>query len=162
MKQTYTQTAEEVLQDLGVGSEGLTTAKAQQRLAKYGPNKLKEAEKATWLQRFAQQLKDPMLIILMIAAFVSAATTILDFLQLPQPRDFGHLAEGLVEVGIILVVVLLNAILGVVQESKAEAAIEALQTMTAATCKVMRDGKMVILHSDELVPGDVVLLEACM
>ena len=160
MKQTYTQTAEEVLQDLGVGPEGLTTAKAQQRLAKYGPNKLKEAEKATWLQRFAQQLKDPMLIILMIAAFVSAATTILDFLQLPQPRDFGHLAEGLVEVGIILVVVLLNAILGVIQESKAEAAIEALQTMTAATCKIIRDGKLVVLHSDELVPGDIIVLEA--
>ena len=160
MKKTYTQSTEEVLRDLGVGTEGLTTAEAQKRLEKYGPNKLKEAEKATWLQRFVAQLKDPMLIILMIAAVVSAATTVIDFLQLPEPRDFGHLTEGLVEVGIILVVVLLNAILGVVQESKAEAAIEALQTMTAATCKVLRDGKMVILHSDELVPGDVVLLEA--
>ena len=160
MKKTYTQSTEEVLRDLGVGTEGLTTAEAQKRLQKYGPNKLKEAEKATWLQRFVAQLKDPMLIILMIAAVVSAATTVIDFLQLPEPRDFGHLTEGLVEVGIILVVVLLNAILGVVQESKAEAAIEALQTMTAATCKVLRDGKMVILHSDELVPGDVVLLEA--
>ena len=160
MKKIYTQSTEEVLRDLGVGTEGLTTAQAQQRLAKYGPNKLKEAEKATWFQRFMAQLKDPMLIILMIAAVVSAATTVLDFLQLPEPRDFGHLTEGLVEVGIILVVVLLNAILGVIQESKAEAAIEALQTMTAATCKVLRDGKMVILHSDELVPGDVVLLEA--
>ena len=160
MKKIYTQSTEEVLRDLGVGTEGLTTAQAQQRLAKYGPNKLKESEKATWFQRFMAQLKDPMLIILMIAAVVSAATTVLDFLQLPEPRDFGHLTEGLVEVGIILVVVLLNAILGVIQESKAEAAIEALQTMTAATCKVLRDGKMVILHSDELVPGDVVLLEA--
>ena len=160
MKKIYTQSTEEVLHDLGATTEGLSTAEAQQRLAKYGPNKLKEAEKATWFQRFMAQLKDPMLIILMIAALVSAATTVLDFLQLPEPRDFGHLTEGLVEVGIILVVVLLNAILGVIQESKAEAAIEALQTMTAATCKVMRDGKMVILHSDELVPGDVVLLEA--
>ncbi|MBE6975378.1 MAG: cation-translocating P-type ATPase, partial [Ruminococcaceae bacterium] len=160
MKKTYTQSVDEVLQDLGVGPEGLTTQQAQERLTKYGPNKLKEAEKPTWLQRFMAQLKDPMLIILMIAAVVSAATTVLDFMQLPEPRDFGHLAEGLVEVGIILVVVLLNAILGVIQESKAEAAIEALQTMTAATCKVLRDGKMVILHSDELVPGDVVLLEA--
>ena len=160
MKKTYTQSAEEVLQNLGVTAEGLSTAEAQERFAKYGPNKLKEAEKATWFQRFMAQLKDPMLIILMIAAVVSAATTVIDFLQLPEPRDFGHLTEGLVEVGIILVVVLLNAILGVIQESKAEAAIEALQTMTAATCKVMRDGKMVVLHSDELVPGDVVLLEA--
>ncbi len=160
MKKTYTQSAEQVLQSLGSAPEGLSTEEAKKRLAKYGPNKLKEAEKATWLQRFVAQLKDPMLIILMIAAVVSAATTVLDFLQLPEPRDFGHLTEGLVEVGIILVVVLLNAILGVIQESKAEAAIEALQTMTAATCKVLRDGKMVVLHSDELVPGDVILLEA--
>ncbi len=160
MKKTYTQSAQEVLQELGVTAEGLTTAQAQERLSKYGPNKLKEAEKPTWLQRFLAQLKDPMLIILMIAAAVSAATTVIDFLQLPEPRDIGHLTEGLVEVGIILVVVLLNAILGVIQESKAEAAIEALQTMTAATCKVLRDGKLTVLHSDELVPGDVVVLEA--
>ena len=160
MKKTYTMSTQEVLQELGVGSEGLTTQQAQQRLEKYGPNKLKEAEKPTWMQRFMAQLKDPMLIILMVAAVISAATTVLDFLQLPQPRDFGHLTEGLVEVGIILVVVLLNAILGVIQESKAEAAIEALQTMTAATCKVIRDGKLVVLHSTELVPGDVVVLEA--
>ena len=160
MKKIYTQSVEEVLSDLGVGAQGLSTQQAKQRLEKYGPNKLKEGEKPTLLQRFLSQLKDPMLIILMIAAAVSAATTVIDFLQLPQPRDVGHLTEGLVEVGIILIVVLLNAILGVIQESKAEAAIEALQTMTAATCKVMRDGKMVVLHSDELVPGDVVILEA--
>ena len=160
MKKRYTQSAEEVLQDLGVTAEGLSTAEAQKRQAEYGPNKLKEAPKPTLLQRFLAQLKDPMLIILMIAAVVSAATTVIDFMQLPEPRDFGHLTEGLVEVGIIIVVVLLNAILGVIQESKAEAAIEALQTMTAATCKVLRDGKQVQLHSDELVPGDIVLLEA--
>ncbi len=148
MKKTYTQSAEEVLRDLGVGAEGLTTAEAKARLEKYGPNKLKEAEKPTLLQRFIEQLKDPMLIILMIAAGVSAVT--------------GMLAgeSEWAEVIIILAVVLLNAVLGVIQESKAEAAIEALQTMTAATCKVLRDGKMTVLHSDELVPGDVVLLEA--
>jgi len=160
MKKSYTQSVQDVLRSLDASAEGLTSAQAQERLQKYGPNKLKEAEKATWLQRFMAQLKDPMLIILMIAALVSAATTVLDFMQLPEPRDLGHLTEGLVEVGIIIVVVLLNAILGVIQESKAEAAIEALQTMTAATCKVLRDGKMVVLHSDELVPGDVVILEA--
>ena len=148
MKKTYTQSAEEVLQNLGVGTEGLSTAQAQERLAKYGPNKLKEAEKPTLLQRFLAQLKDPMLIILLIAAGVSALTGVLS----NEPEW--------AEVIIILTVVLLNAILGVFQESKAEAAIEALQTMTAATCKVMRDGKMVILHSDELVPGDIILLEA--
>ena len=148
MKKTYTQSAEEVLRDLGVGAEGLTTAQAQERLAKYGPNKLKEAEKPTLLQRFIAQLKDPMLIILMAAAGVSALTGMLS----GEPEW--------AEVIIIMTVVLLNAILGVLQESKAEAAIEALQTMTAATCKVMRDGKMTVLHSTDLVPGDVVILEA--
>ena len=160
MQKTYTLSTDEVLKNLEVDENGLSTAQAQERLQKYGPNKLKEGEKPTWLQRFLVQLKDPMLIILMIAALVSAATTVIDFMQLPEPRDAGHLVEGLVEVGIIVVVVLLNAILGVIQESKAEAAIEALQTMTAATCKVIRDGKQMVLHSDELVPGDIVVLEA--
>ncbi len=148
MKKRYTQTAQEVLQDLGVSASGLSTEEAQKRLSKYGPNKLATAEKPSLLQRFLEQLKDPMLIILLVAAGVSALTGVLS-------------AEGeWAEVIIILAVVLLNAVLGVFQESKAEAAIEALQTMTAATCKVLRDGKMVVLHSDELVPGDVVLLEA--
>ncbi len=160
MEKRYAQSADQVLQELDTSPEGLTSKQAEERLAKYGPNKLAEGKKPTWLQRFFSQLKDPMLIILMIAAVVSAATTVVDFLQQPEPRDMGHLLEGLVEVGIILVVVLLNAILGVVQESKAEAAIEALQTMTAATCKVLRDGKLTVLHSDQLVPGDIVVLEA--
>lgn len=97
---------------------------------------------------------DPMLIILMIAAAVSAGTTVMHNVQNPDHP------EGLAEVFIILIVVLLNAVLGVLQESKAEAAIEALQTMTAATCKVLRDGKQVSVLSQELVPGDVVVLEA--
>ena len=160
MEKEYRLSTDAVLEALETDAHGLTSQQAAQRLEKYGPNKLKEAEKATWLQRFMAQLRDPMLIILMIAAAVSAATTVIDYLQLPQPRDIGHLTEGLVEVGIIVVVVLLNAILGVIQESKAEAAIEALQTMTAATCKVIRDGKQIVLHSDELVPGDIVVLEA--
>ena len=147
MQKTYTQSTEQVLKNLGVDTNGLTGQQVQERLAKYGPNKLKEGEKPTLLQRFLAQLKDPMLIILMIAAAVSAVTSILA-------------NESLAEVFIILIVVLLNAVLGVFQESKAEAAIEALQTMTAATCKVIRDGKQIILHSDELVPGDVIVLEA--
>ena len=160
MDKEYRLSSEAVLESLETTEKGLSSQEAAKRLSKYGPNKLKEAPKPTWIQRFLAQLKDPMLIILMIAAAVSAATTVIDFLQLPEPRDMAHLTEGLVEVGIIVVVVLLNAILGVIQESKAEAAIEALQTMTAATCKVLRDGKLVVLHSDELVPGDVVILEA--
>ena len=160
MKKIYLQTTDQVLQDLQTSAAGLTSQEAAARREQYGPNKLKEAEKISTFRRFLNQLKDPMLIILMMAAVVSAATTVVDFLRLPQPRDLGHLTEGLVEVGIIVVVVLLNAILGVVQESKAEAAIEALQTMTAATCKVIRDGKQMNLPSTELVPGDVIVLEA--
>ncbi len=148
MKKTYTQSTQEVLQELGVGEAGLTTQEAQARREKYGPNKLKEAPKPTLLQRFLNQLKDPMLIILMIAAGVSALTGMLS-----GENEWA-------EVIIIIAVVLLNAILGVIQESKAEAAIEALQSMTAATCKVIRDGKQIVLHSDELVPGDIVVLEA--
>ncbi len=148
MEKLYTRTSEEVLQEFGTSTEGLSSAEAKSRLETYGPNKLKKAEKPSLLQRFLAQLKDPMLIILMIAAGVSAATNLLA----------GH--NEMAEVVIILAVVLLNAVLGVFQESKAEAAIEALQTMTAATCKVLRDGKMISLHSDELVPGDIVILEA--
>ena len=148
MQKAYTQSTEDVLRQVDSTPEGLTTQQAQERLVKFGPNKLKEAKKPSLLQRFLTQLKDPMLIILMIAAGVSAVTGMLS-----GENEWA-------EVIIILAVVLLNAILGVIQESKAEAAIEALQTMTAATCKVLRDGKMVILRSDELVPGDVILLEA--
>jgi len=148
MKQDYIRSREEVLAGLEVTAEGLTSAEAKARQEKYGPNKLKEGEKPTLLQRFLAQLKDPMLIILLVAAGVSALTG-----MLAQENEWA-------EVIIILAVVLLNAILGVFQESKAEAAIEALQTMTAATCKVIRDGKQIVLHSDELVPGDIVVLEA--
>ena len=147
MKQEYVQSPQELIAGLNTSPDGLSSAEAAARLEKYGPNKLKDAEKPTLLQRFIEQLKDPMLIILMIAAAVSAVTNFIS-------------GESFAEVFIILIVVLLNAVLGVFQESKAEAAIEALQTMTAATCKVLRDGKQVSIHSDQLVPGDVVLLEA--
>ena len=148
MEKEYRLSTEAVLQELDTTEQGLSSQEAAARLEKYGHNKLKEAEKATWLQRFLAQLRDPMLIILMIAAGVSALTGMLS-----GENEWA-------EVIIIIAVVLLNAILGVIQESKAEAAIEALQTMTAATCKVIRDGKLISLHSDELVPGDIVVLEA--
>ena len=143
----YTRSPQELLEQLQTTPQGLSEAQAAERLAQHGPNQLKEAEKPTLLQRFLQQLKDPMLIILLCAAGVSAVTSLMS-------------GEGMADVVIILVVVLLNAVLGVYQESKAEAAIEALQTMTAATSKVLRGGKQVQLRSAELVPGDVVVLEA--
>ena len=148
MKDYYKLSVDETLNELNADSAGLSSERAAERLAQYGPNKLKEAEKPGFRKRFLTQLKDPMLIILLAAAGVSALTGAI--------AGESEWAETI----IILAVVLLNAVLGVLQESKAEAAIEALQTMTAATCKVLRDGKMAVLHSDELVPGDVVLLEA--
>ena len=154
MKQEYAKTSQEVMQELNTTPQGLPTAEVQKRQQQYGPNKLKDGEKKSLFRRFLDQLMDPMLIILMIAAAVSAGTTVMHNVQNPDHP------EGLAEVFIILIVVLLNAVLGVLQESKAEAAIEALQTMTAATCKVLRDGKQVSVLSQELVPGDVVVLEA--
>ena len=148
MKAYYKLSVDETLNELNAESAGLSSERAAERLAQYGPNKLKEAEKPGFWKRFLTQLKDPMLLILLAAAGVSALTGAI--------AGESEWAETI----IILAVVLLNAVLGVLQESKAEAAIEALQTMTAATCKVLRDGKMAVLHSDELVPGDVVLLEA--
>ena len=148
MTDYYKSSAEESLRELQIGPTGLTSQQAHARQEKYGINKLKEAEKPGFLKRFFLQLKDPMLLILLAAAAVSALTGMLS--------GESEWAETI----IILVVVLLNALLGVIQEQKAEAAIEALQSMTAATCKVLRDGKPVILPSVDLVPGDVVLLEA--
>ncbi len=147
MQKEYAQSGEELMQQLGSGETGLSGAEAEKRLQQYGENRLKTAEKPTLLRRFLNQLKDPMLLILMAAAVVSGITSAIEH-------------EGFADVVIIAIVVLLNAVLGVVQESKAEAAIEALQKMSAATCKVIRDGKQIVLHSDQLVPGDLVVLEA--
>ena len=147
MHKEYNQSPRQVLEDLHAAETGLSGREAETRLGQYGPNRLREAPKATLLQRFLQQLKDPMLLILMAAAAVSAVTNYLSH-------------EPFTEVLIILAVVLLNAVLGVFQESKAEAAIEALQSMTAATSKVLRDGSVTELESSRLVPGDIVLLEA--
>ena len=147
MSQFYIQSINETLNELDSSVDGLTHNQVVERQKEYGPNKLKEGKKLSLIQRFFLQLKDPMLLILLAAAAVSATTNIL-----------AH--ESLAEVAIILIVVLLNAILGVVQESKAEAAIEALQTMTAATCKVIRDGKQTVINAVDVVPGDIIVLEA--
>lgn len=143
----YQQSANQVLERLSSSEAGLSTAEADQRRQKFGPNELKEGEKVTLIQRFLAQLKDPMLLILLAAAAVSAVTSLLA-------------GESISEALIILAVVILNAVLGVYQESKAEQAIAALRDMTAATCKVLRDGRQVTLPSSQLVPGDVVVLEA--
>ncbi len=147
MSELYQRTQDDILTELEGSASGLSEEQAEERLERYGENKLAEAKKTTVLQRFFQQLKDPMLLILLAAAAVSAVTNALS-------------GESFTEVFIILVVVLLNAVLGVIQESKAEAAIEALQSMTAAKCKVLRGGELKVIESSRLVPGDVVVLEA--
>lgn len=143
----YLSSLEEVLKEQNSSQEGLTTGEAQERLSKYGKNELEKGKKTSLIQRFLKELADPMIIILIVAAIISGITAFYE-------------GESFADVIIILSVVVINAVLGVVQESKAEAAIEALQEIAAATSKVLRDGKVTILKSDELVPGDVVLLEA--
>ena len=120
-------------------------------LDRNGKNRLAEAKSKSFLRRFAEQLADPMIIILIVAAVISAATTIYE----------GYLAGKMsfpTDTVIILAVVLINSILGVLQESKAEKAIDALKEMSAATTKVLRDGKTVSVKSEDLVVGDVILL----
>lgn len=143
----YLSSCEEVLKEQNSSEQGLSTGEAQQRLSRFGKNELEKGKKTSLLKRFLGELADPMIIILIVAAAISGITAFYE-------------GESFADVIIILAVVIINAVLGVVQESKAEAAIEALQEIAAATSKVLRDGKVVTLKSDELVPGDVVLLEA--
>ena len=150
---SYCQSKEEVLGSLNSSAEiGLSASEAERRLSENGKNKLKEGKKKSVIRRFFEQLADPMTIILIVAAVISGALAIYETTQ-------GKKGEY-VDVIIILAVVILNAVLGVIQESKAEKAIEALQKMSAATSKVLRDGKVTIVPSEDLVVGDVVLLEA--
>ncbi len=140
----------EVFAEVKSTEQGLTSAEAEKRLQENGKNKLAEAKKISAFERFVNQLKDPMIIILLIAAVISAATEMIEAGGFVTPTDSI----------IILVVVLINAILGVVQESKAEKAVEALQKMSAATTKTLRDGKVELIKSEDLVVGDVILLDA--
>ncbi len=145
----YLETAEAVFSEVNSSEAGLTSAEAAARLEKNGKNKLAEAKKDSTLKKFFDQMKDPMIIILIIAAVIS---TITEFIEhgLSVPTD----------ALIIIAVVLINAILGVIQENKAEKAVEALQKMSAATTKTLRDGKVETVKSEDLVVGDVVLLDA--
>ena len=143
----YLSPYEEVLRELDSSAEGLSSREAAERLEKYGRNKLKEGKKTPLWKRFLDELADPMIIILIVAAVISGITAFYE-------------GESFADVIIIMFVVIINAVLGVVQESKAEAAIAALQEIAAATSKVLRDGKIATLRSEELVPGDVVVLEA--
>ncbi|GAA0055493.1 UNVERIFIED_CONTAM: cation-translocating P-type ATPase [Streptococcus canis] len=141
----YTQSEETVLAQLETSREGLTTAQAQKRLAEYGRNELDEGEKRGLFMKFLDQFKDLMIIILIVAALLSVLTEGM---------------EGLTDAIIILAVVILNAAFGVYQEGQAEAAIEALKSMSSPLARIRRDGHIIEVDSKELVPGDIVLLEA--
>ena len=148
-KKEYLSSAADVVAAQKTDAEGgLTAADAASRLAGFGPNKLKEEAKTPLWIRFFQQMADPMVIMLIVAAVISAVTGMLQ----------GE--SEWADVVIIMTVVIINSALGVIQEAKSEEALEALQEMSAAQSKVMRDGKLVHMASSELVPGDVVLLEA--
>ena len=132
MQKEYLSAAAEVLSDQGVDENlGLSNDEASSRLAKTGPNKLEEAEKTPLWKRFFEQMADPMVIMLIVAAVISALTGLVK----GEP-DFA-------DVAIIMFVVIVNSVLGVVQEAKSEEALEALQEMSAAQSKVLRDGKLV-------------------
>lgn len=143
----YTNEIDEVIAALKTTPNGLSGQEAAGRLAKNGLNELVQPPKPSPLQRFLKEIADPMILILLVAAAISAATAIIE-------------NESFADVFIILFVVVLNSILGVYQESKAEEAIEALQKMTAAKSKVIRDGNKLTVPSSELVVGDLILLEA--
>ena len=141
---------EALLQELSVSMDaGLSQQEAQLRLEKYGANKLAEKKKKTNLRRFLEQFQDVMIVILLAAAAVSFVVAC-----------FGHDPMEFFEPLLILLIVILNAILGVVQESKAEKALDALKNMSAPHARVLRDGKEQLLDASQLVPGDIIHLEA--
>ncbi len=143
----YLEKENDVLEDLQSGRDGLSSEEAERRLSENGKNELKEEKGKSLFQRFIEQLMDPMILVLLAAAIVSAIVSVMA-------------NESFTDTIIILVVVIANAVLGVYQENKAEKAIEALQKMSAATSKVRRNGEVKIIPSSELVVGDIIELEA--
>ena len=151
--QEFNKTIEETIKETESTLHGLPSLQAEDRLQKDGLNELEAPPSLPMWKRFINQMKDPMIIILLIAALISGITTYYESV-LSQSSAFPT------DSMIILIVVIINAVLGVVQESKAEKAIESLQKMSASNSKVLRDGKVMMIPSIKLVKGDVVLLEA--
>jgi Ca2+-transporting ATPase len=149
MKPFYQMSVDEVMQSVNSSMSGITPSEADTRLKQNGPNELQEKKKTPWYIKFLAQFKDVMILVLLAAAAVSAIIAIVQ----------GHPSE-LIDSGIILAIVLLNATIGVVQESKAESAMEALKSLNKPFAKVRRDEVIMKVKSSELVVGDIVLLEA--
>ena len=146
----YSQSADEVLKALGSDAKtGLSGAEAAKRLAEHGPNRLRGKKKKSWAARFFAQFKDVMIICLIVAAIVS-------FVVAARGDD----AKEFLEPALILVIVVLNAVIGVAQESRAEKALDALQNLSAPHTRVIRDGVEQIIDAADVVPGDIIRLEA--
>ncbi len=141
---------ETIVKELESNTEtGLTSTQVQERQEKFGKNKLKEKKKKSLMRRFFEQFKDVMIVILILASIASFVIACIE----KNPKEF-------FEPVLILVIVIINAIMGVVQESKAEKALDALQNMSAPHARVIRNGKESVINADELVPGDIIILEA--
>jgi len=147
MNKEYLKSIEDTLESLKTNQNGLTDDDAKSRKEKYGLNKIKEPDKESLVKKLMKELSNYMTIVLIIAAIVSGITSL-------------YSGESMIDSFIILFVVLMNAILGIYQETKAEEAIASLQEMSSSTSKVNRNGKQIILKSEDLVPGDVIFLEA--
>lgn len=146
----HSKKTQEVLQALDVNeAKGLTKAQVEERLTKYGENRLRAKKGKTNLERFAEQFKDVMILILLAAAAVSFVVAFVE-------KD----PEGFFEPALILLIVIVNAIMGVMQESRAEKALEALKNMSAPHARVIRDGRESVIDAAQLVPGDIIRLEA--
>ncbi len=143
----FNKTVDETLNSLETNlDKGLTNEQVKANQEKYGFNELKAKNKKSLFVKFLEQFKDFMIIILIISAIISG------FVGVAQ-------GEGITDTIIIFVVVIVNAIIGVAQENKAEKSLEALQKLSSHVAKVIRDGKMVVIPSKELVPGDIVVLD---
>ena len=141
---------DEVIRQLGTDQAvGLTAAQVAEKRAQFGENKLREKKKKTNFQRFLDQFKDAMILILLAAAAVSFVIACVE----KNPKEF-------FEPLLILLIVIINAVMGVMQESKAEKALDALKNMSAPHARVIRDGKEMVIDASELVPGDIIRLEA--
>lgn len=147
MENWFNFSKDEVLNKLNVNeNEGLTNSEVEKRRQEYGVNELKAQKKKSIFTKFIEQFKDFMIIVLIVSAIVSGVIGIIE-------------GEGITDTIIILIVIIVNAIIGVAQENKAEKSLEALQKLSSHVAKVVRNGKIVVLPSKELVPGDIVILE---
>lgn len=149
----YCHTPEEVCEHFQTDpNDGLSSEEVQKRFAKYGPNKLEEGKKVPFIIKLLKQFIEPMVIVLLIAALISLAIFIFHTAS-------GDESEEWIDCIVILAIVIINALIGAIQEQKAEQSLEALKKLSSPTCTVKRDGKLCNIKAEELVPGDLVILE---